>query len=181
MLRLSYSLLNTWKRGDKQGTLNQYLGIQMIPTKQMELGTKFDKYIDDFVTKNKQLPPEFGGDKLDQPICQQTIVVKGYDNEFDLKGKLDIGMPKELIEVKCSASMDSAEYSDTGQLDFYFLLGELSGQHFEKGWLYRFDPTHRTYDTSLIWNGKRRIEKAKEMINKYGQEIKNYFIQQGVL
>jgi hypothetical protein len=189
-IRLSYSLLNAWKWGRREEAINLYLRIPTVFTpeqqKRIDLGSNFDKYVEDFVNKNKKLPPELGGLELEHPLPKMRLTLP-YNEMFDLVGELDVWAKPMGIEVKCSATKDSVEYSETEQISMYFLLFDLweeekkSEKIMDGFYLYRFDPSHKTYDRSLVWRSKRRTDEARAMIDKMGPEIYKFFQERQVI
>lgn len=184
-LRLSYSLLNCWKNGGREEAIDLYLRIPKVPTFKMKRGTSFDKYVEDFVNEHKMFPPQLGSRKLENPECKHRLTVIRYTDKFDLVGEADVIDGPDLFEIKCGDTRDSAEYLGDGQINFYFFLGALSkGDAFsqlKRGWLYRYDPTFDKFDTSVLLNSESAVQKTENMIEKYGNQIYDYFKSEGIL
>lgn len=185
-LRLSYTLLRLWMDGKKDEIVPCYLRLETKMTPAMKRGKEFDKYVKEFVIKNRgkdhysKLPPELGGEKLFDPLPSHTITVS-YNDNFDLKVEFDILVGDTIIEVKNSEARDSADFSNDLQISIYFLACELSGMNFSKGVLFAYNPLKRLYDRSIIWRSERRLQEAKQAIEKYGPEIHKYLLGEGVL
>lgn len=180
-IRLSYTLIDTWLKGDKDKAIEVYLHIPRPTSAAMERGTMFDKYTKGYVVENKALPPELGGKKMVQPVAPFAMSAS-YNDLIDLKGEVDVWNSEEFIEVKCAEAMDSAQYLSTLQLPFYFLMAELSfNKVVQYGTVYRFDPAHKKYDTSTLYKTPRVIQKMKDVIDKVGPEMHTYFTDQGII
>lgn len=189
-LRLSYSLLNAWKWGRKEDCVKIYLRLPMtFPPEQqarIDKGRAFDKYVEEFANKFKKLPPELGSLELTAPMPKLKLVEQ-YREGIELSGELDIWAKPLAIEIKHSESMDSSEYSETEQLDMYFLLFKLWGERTGNdsgcigGIFYRYDPIHKDYDRTIIKNSARRIARITKMIDEYEPQIRSYFEEKQII
>lgn len=184
-IRLSYSLLSSIQYGRRDDIVRQYLRIPGIVNDNMKRGLAFDKMVEKVVDETKMFPEEFAKLKLNNPVCKLQATVE-YDKRFDIKGELDVWDSPVIYEIKNSIAKDSAEYSDTGQLDMYFLLSELVPNDHplakaDRAWLYRWDPTYHKYDTSLVWKSARRVQQARDMIEKYGPQVYNILREEGII
>ena len=184
-IRLSFSLMSSVKYGRRDDVCRQYLRLPGEVNENMQRGLDFDRMVEKVVDATKMFPEEFAKRVLTNPVCKVKATVS-YDERFDLKGETDVYDSPAIYEVKNSITKDSAEYSDTGQLDIYFLLSELVPKDHplataDRAWLYRFDPIHRTYDTSLIWKSARRVQQARDMIEEYGPQVYNILKEEGII
>lgn len=168
-------------RGNKDDAVAMYLRIPTETTPAMKRGIDFDRHVEEFVKKNKMLPPELGGKIVfTNPVTKLTLTGE-YNEQFDIKGEFDIYDDPVIAEVKCSSVRDSGDYAEDFQVSLYFLLAELCKKNADRAWILRYDPTRRLYDSSLIWKSQRRIEQVKKIIDEHGPEIYTYFQEQGVL
>jgi len=179
-LRLSYTLLSTWLRGDKDGATKIYLRISKPGTPAMNRGQKFDRYVKKYVEEYKELPPELGGSKLQNPEPAREIEVQ-YNKMFSLKGEYDVLTSSEIIEVKCSEGKDSIDYSRDFQVDFYMLMADIAGMKIKRAVIYRYDPIRKEYDTSVVYFSQRRINRIRKIINERGPEIYQHLQSEGLL
>lgn len=181
-LRLSYTLIRNWKDGRKEDCVKNYLHLETAVTPRMEAGSKFDKLVEESLKKTKAFPQELGGILWNNPEPKKIIVVDWpEDTRFSVKAEFDAYDDPTIIEIKHSASRDSAEISTDDQLSFYLLLADMSNVHATNAKLYRWDPTTHRYDMSMVWKSFRRMESARALINTYGPEIYTYFKQEGIL
>lgn len=183
-LRLSYTLLMLWDKGEKEKAAETYLHMDSFMTSRMKEGKAFDQYVAEVVTKEGKLPDELGGEKLPEgsaPHYQVTVPYKVGEIEVDVKAEFDVWAKPTIIEIKNSVNSDSAEWTNTPQLSMYFFVAEVAKLGAKKAVLYRFDPIHHTYDRAVVWKSDRRIQEAKTLIEKYAIEIYEYFSKEGIL
>jgi len=181
-LRLSYTLVRNWKEGRRDDCVKNYLHMDTFVSDRMRLGSEFDLKVEESLKVLSAFPPELGNIKWENPKPKLQITVDWpEDKRFTVKGEFDAYSEPAIIEIKCSATRDSAEISNDDQLSFYFLLADIAGIKADYAKLFRYDPSTRKFDMSLVWKSVRRMEEARAMINKYGPEIYEYFTQEGIL
>lgn len=180
-IRLSYSLLDLWKRGRKEEAIKLYLHVEdREPTPAMKRGIEFDRFVKETVDTEGRLPKELGGATLDRDVHTSEKVVVPFKG-FDLSAEYDIRAGSDIIELKCSEVMDSAEYLTTLQLPFYLFTAHLTGIKPNRGMIYRYDPVHRLYDISIMYPNDRVYQEVSDEIDTHGREIVEYFREQGVI
>ena len=180
-LRISYTLLSYWNRGDIDGAVGYYLKLgKELRTKAIEEGKSYDEVMLEIVDKEKRLPREMGNIKFKDPKTHLKIVVP-YNELFDLVGVLDIYDPPIVYEFKTGTSKDSADYASDFQVDLYFLLLVLAKMPVDRGYILHYDQAHRSFDKSLLWLGERRLENARNHIDSIGPEIYDFFKKEGYL
>jgi hypothetical protein len=178
-LRISYSLLNMWKRGQYDQAINSYLHRDQITSAAMEDGTIWDLHITEWVNLYKCLPEEFGGDKLINPLAQEKITVP-YNEQCDLIILPDIIDETTLWENKTGDSKDSADYAQDFQIAIYF-LGLENAHKVDKAIINHYDQYKNELDRTLIWNTKEERNRAKNFIDSLSPEIYEYFKEKGIL
>lgn len=179
-LRVSYSLLKLWQKGDYEGAVNYYFKLDPITSAAMEEGRAWDDLVCNEVNTTKKFPKEWGGEKVANPQTQLKLVVP-YSDEVDLVGQLDIYDDPIIYELKTGSSADSGDYANDFQISIYFLLCELSGLNAEKAIIKHFNQMKQTLDQSMVWKSKNQIEKAKNFVEGYSPEIYQYFEEQGFI
>src|SRR5512135_3755142 len=88
MIRMSYSLLDRWLRGDKTGAIAMYLRTPIKKTPAMEEGIAFDRKVKDSIIQSHALPEELGGLKLADDTIGGLTISKEFPT-FSLKGEFD--------------------------------------------------------------------------------------------
>lgn len=181
MIRMSYSLLDRWLRGDKTGAIAMYLRTPIKKTQAMEEGIAFDKKVKGLLVKNLVVP-ELGGQKFPPDTVVDLTLMNSYPG-FDIKGELDAysKMEATIIEFKCSKIYDSGDYADSYQLPTYFLLARKNNLPVEKGIVIRYDPVRKMFDTSILYCSQKRIDTVENIYRKVAPEIEAYFKEEGVL
>ena len=179
-LRLSYSLLNAWEWGKKEEAIKLYLHLPTEVTLAMKRGIKFDEDVQASVNSMGIFPSEIGGWKLKNPTAQRRIEVP-YNDKFDLVSVTDVWDEPVVYETKCSSSKDAGEYAYDFQIPFYFLTLKLKGIEVNKAWIFAYNWSKKSYTTSLIWYSDRIVKIAEDKIDKYGDEIYEFFKERGVI
>ena len=187
-VRLSYSLLDKWMRGQKEEALNLYLHLSTFTNKAIERGREFDKMCEEYIIKNKALPNELGGETLINPMVKVKTILP-YNEMFDLSYEMDMVDSPYIYEFKCSQAQSSAEFADTLQIPFYFMVSQIAEDEpsvklFENivgAWIYRFDPIYKTYDTTYIWKSESKILQVIKAIDTHGPEIYKFFENEVIL
>lgn len=175
-LRLSYSLLSYWERGDIQGATDCYLHKETPGTPAMEYGKKVHKEIEEHIKAHGKFPEWFFNYELKNPQTEQKVTAE-YNEMFDLSGVFDCVDIPTLFEFK-TGSADSLEWARTWQLPIYFLIAELNKIDIEKAILIRHN---KESDFVIVHNSKRLRDKAENVIQSLGPEMYEYFFQQGLI
>lgn len=148
----------------------------------MRLGSEFDLKVEESLKVTNKFPAELGSIEWKDPKTKLQLTIDWpEDPRFTVKGEFDAYSEPAIIEIKCSATRDSSEISNDDQLSFYFLLADIAGIKADYAKLFRYDPSTRKFDMSMVWKSVRRMEEARAMINKYGPQIWDYFIKEGIL
>lgn len=171
-IRLSYTILKFWEKNRLEDIVKEITGEEIEKNEDMKRGYEFDLMVQEVVKKEKRLPKELGGLKLNNPEIQKKIEVP-YNELADLVGVYDIYDKPVIYEIK-SSKFSSSDFLNDYQLDFYLLLAELSKLKVEKAILYRYDYLEKDYDKAILYNNKRSIEKIKNRIDSLLPEIYNF-------
>jgi hypothetical protein len=173
--------MDSYLRGEREKLPEIYLHTFQYTNERMEEGLIFDSYVKEYVRDHKALPPELGNHSLLDPVAGLFLEVP-YQDKFLIKGEMDIYDAGDIIEVKHSRARDSVEWSDSIQLDFYFLLHELKyNSQANRAILYRYDPTYRKYDRSIVYPSNRRRDNLLNLIATTGEEMYTFMSEQGVV
>lgn len=178
-LRLSYSLLTAWERGQIEDAVNMYFHTGSMSSPQIEFGLKFHQDMADHITKYNSFPDWFFTKDLILPQCEREVVVD-YNEMFTLKAVFDCYDNPNLYEFK-TGKQPSSDWCRTFQLPLYFEVAELAGIEVEKAFLIRHNQYKNETDYSMVYNNKRQRDKARNLIDSVGPEIYNFFEEQGLL
>jgi hypothetical protein len=178
-IRLSYSLLSLWERGDIEGAIDTYFHLDKKGTEAMENGKRVHKEIEEHIKTYNTFPEWFFDYPLTLPETEKEVVVS-YNEMFDLKGVFDCLDPveKTLFEFKTGNS-DSLEWARTWQLPIYFLIAELGKIDIDKAILIRNNG--KESDFVVVHNSKRLRDKARNIVDSLGPEIYEYFTKEGLI
>lgn len=174
-LRVSYSLLNIWARGQYDQAVSYYLHLPTPTSQAMEDGNIWDAHITEWADLYKKLPEEFGGDTLLNPKCQEKIVIP-YNDLCDLVIKPDIIDEPVLWENKTGNSKDSGDYAIDFQVAMYFL----GLKNIEYAIINHYNQYTGELDRSLIWNTSQERNRGKNFIDTLVPEIHTYFLENGI-
>lgn len=179
-IRLSWSLISAWERGDVAGAVNLYFHIDHKHTPALDAGREHHKEIAEHIEKFNTLPdymnfkPNFLTPKIEH------AVVVAYNEICDLKGVFDCLEEPYLYEWKTGNS-DSLEWARSGQVGLYFLICELAGIDVKTAYLVRFNQYTNKSDLTVIHNSKTLRDKARNLVDSTCFEIHQYFLQAGLI
>lgn len=179
-IRLSYSLLSYWKQGRHEDVFDTYLRLNTHTTPAMKRGIEFDEMVKVYAKTYKSLPPELGGVKLTNPQPALKIV-QPYNDMFDLSAEIDVYDSPTIYEIKNSTARDSGDYANDFQVSMYFLLCDLAGLESRSAVIFRYDPTKKEFDTSIVHKSDRRLKDIKNIIDECGVPIYKYLEDRGVV
>ena len=176
-LRLSYSLLHTWDKGDIQGAIDLYFHVDRPLTEPLKRGREVHEEIEKHIKEHGSFPKWFFEYDLDNPTPEQPVTVE-YNELFDLKGVFDCLDGKTLFEFK-TGNTDALAWARTWQLPIYFLIAELSEIEVDKAILIRNNGKKSEF--VIVHNTKGKREMARNIIDSIAPEIYAYFEQQGLV
>ena len=121
-IRVSYSILNSWARGDAERAIAPYAGVKMPPTDAMEYGKRKHAQFENYVRRTKRLPAVFGGRALASPMLELTTkrVCKVTDWCY-LSGVLDVLDGDTAIDYK-TGKATATDYVNSHQHGCYQIL-----------------------------------------------------------
>lgn len=180
-IRLSYSFLSLWERGDIDGAISTYYHLDRPTSKAMEDGKRIHEEIADHITEVGQLPDWLIPFELKLPEPEKEVVVS-YNDLFDLKCYMDCYDPvrKVLLEFK-TGKTDSLAWTRTWQLPIYFLIAEIEKIPIDYALLIHHNQHTKENDFTVVHNAPIHREYARNIIDSIGNEIWSYFDQNGLL
>lgn len=178
-LRLSYSLLSTWERGEIERAVQMYFHMDTPSSPQMDDGKRIHDLIEKHILKHKKLPDWLPDIKLKDPKPEEVMVVE-YNDLFDLKVRLDCLDGDTILEYKTGVS-SSMDYANTGQIPFYFLVSELNKVPVNQAYIIHHNQYSKTNDFTKIYNSRRIVERAKNLVDSLGPEIYEHFNREGLI
>jgi hypothetical protein len=178
-LRVSYSLLNAWKKGKIEEAVNLYLHKQKDTTPQQQYGLDFEDKVCKRAEDTTILTVGKTNFQLFKPEFQKELTVS-YSDLVDIKGRFDIFDKKVLYELKTGIKT-SAEYSNEKQVPLYFFICKLAQIPVNQAFILRYDQYNNKDDFTLIWNNDEICNRGKNFVDSLVPDIYDYFASKGIL
>lgn len=181
-VKLSYSILDAWKRGDWERAVGMYIGQPLPGTPEMELGKAKHEQWEQEIIKSGDLPKDLGGDKLIAPITErkyQKLLPFTDDYMILLRGVVDALDGSTIHEFKCGMT-EAVSYVDSMQCDFYKLLIPQA----DRAVFHCFNPYFpegHNLTRGIKFLNRANAESALEMIYTTGGELIDYLETQKML
>ena len=187
-LTLSWTFIDQWRSGDRQGALDAYLHLDTFKNEGMIRGAKFDDYCNKHMAEHRELPRELDSWQLRHPWPQFRLTVP-YNDRVSLTGIMDCYDDGDIHEIKCSVWKDSAGYLTGEQIPFYALLCKMNAERIgnpefkgaKRAYCHRYDPSYRKCDHSMIWISDRRISNIEKIVDENVTEIYKFMSEEGLV
>ncbi len=177
-LRVSYSLLTLWERGQTDLATALYLHQDMPTTKAMDDGKRIHQEIEKYIGQYQKLPKFLGASlPLTNPQPEQKIIVS-YNSRWDLSAIIDCIDDDFFIEFK-TGTTPAFYYTRKYQSPFYFLALELNKTPRDKSFLVKYNQHNQKSEVILIW--KSKIAEVRNYIDTLAPEIEEFFIEKGII
>lgn len=178
-IKLSHSILAAWAAGYQEDAVGYYLGKDIPPTPEMELGRlKHDEW-EQHIRDTGMIPDELGGGALKAPKVEQKFEkVIPFSEEYQilLRGRLDCLDGDTIYDWKCGKGRPG-RYVDSTQMPYYRLLipeAQLA--------VYRcFNPYTKDYSSGVRYLSAKDADEALEHIITFGGELITYLEQQDLI
>lgn len=178
-LRLSYSLMSAWLKGNPQEAVEIYFRVPRNLGEHVEDGKNIHEDIRAHVEKFNSFPEWLFKGSLTLPKCEMPITVE-YNELFDLKGVFDCYDIPTLYEFK-TGNQSALDWARTFQVPFYFLIAELSKTEVDRAYLIHYNQHFEEREYVMIWNTQKQRDKAREIIDSHAPEIYEYFTKEGLI
>lgn len=171
MLRVSYSVLDPWARGDYEEAINRYLRRPTITTPAMAEGKIFHEQWRAETEREGKLPKVFGSKELMKPECEVKLTCI-LDDWIEFVGVIDLLDAPAIHEYK-TGNANSLFYASTMQIKCYqFLLAE-NGYAITKGYIHHYSQKRDETTHSKIYLSDYTRTKARDWIVTYASELKD--------
>lgn len=180
-IRVSYSILNSWARGDIDRAVAPYAGVEIEATEAMEYGKKKHEAWEKETRRTGRLPARFGGRKLKSPQLElNTKKVRKLNDWCYLSGVLDVLDGDTAIDYK-TGRMSASEYLNSKQHECYQILYpnikrfeyHCCNQH-----LQRKDDGYIT--VAIAYLDKNTLKNGIEWVLTMAAELREYLINNGM-
>ena len=179
-IKLSYSILDAWARGDYERAVSYYLGDPIPPTDAMKLGAMKHKQWERHTKSFGTLHDDFDGGKLQRPITEkkyEKIIPLSDDYRILIRGVVDLEHIEDNVVViedyKCGKT-PASDYVDGFQLSYYKLLRPRA----ERGVYRCFNPYTEEVTKGIRFLDERDAREALEHIITHGGEMIQYLESQ---
>lgn len=176
-IRASYSFLKTWSEGRIDEALRGYFHLtpKAIDPKYDD-GIKFDRYAQEYIEKRAALPPEWGGDILDEYHVQYRLKTP-YNSICELTGIMDVYENQGIVTELKSGKSSSGDYARTMQVPMYLYMCHKSKLKAEIGRIIRYNQHTKEHDRAILYPSKKMFDKVENFIESITPEIHEYFVE----
>ncbi len=173
-MRVSFSILDSWARGDYDRAVGPFLGVEIPPTEAMLRGNRLHKEWEVETLGSGCLPKVFGGAKLVRPSVEgRTKKVIAINEWLTLSGILDLkhGEEGEIVEdYKTSVSKEASDFTNSFQHKVYHVLYPEA-----KVFVYRvYNPITKEVSVSKVHLTRQTLLDGLEWILTHGADLKDY-------
>lgn len=177
-IRISHSILRSWKGGDHIGAIKQMFKLDRFITQAMIDGREWHESWSQETAHTGCLPAVFGGKPLVNPICDQKYDV------FLVPGIQLVGIPdchtSTVVHEYKSGAGDVGPYEESGQVDLYGVLLILCGFPVEEGWYHHYNIATGKPTSAKVWLTPDRLNKAQDDIIRMANEMRDYINEHDV-
>lgn len=189
-VKLSWSTLNTWAKGDHETAVQYYLGKTVPATQAMELGDAYHKKWAQHIEQTNTIPDELippedrelGLNKLSKPLVERFYgVTIPFSDELEIYLISRIDLVDELVvrDWKCGTSSPSSHISGlASQLSYYQLALAGNGIDVTEGRIVCFNPYSHALQVGVQFLDKETKAAALEHIFTFGGAMIDYLQSQ---
>ena len=178
-IRVSYSILNSWAKGDIDRAVAPYAGIEIEPTEAMEYGKKRHEAWEKEARRFGRLPRRFGGRKLISPQFElNTKKIRKLNDWCYLSGVLDV--LDVAIDYK-TGKTPAGDYLNSYQHECYQILYpniKRFEYHCCNHHLRRKDDGYIT--VAVAYLNKQTLKHGIEWVLTMAAELREYLINNGM-
>ena len=180
-IRVSYSALNLCEKGKWDELVYLLFHVDRPITEAMEDGRKIHKEIEEYIIKYNSFPDWLFKGDLVLPKTEEKIVIS-HNDFIDVSGIFDCYdvATKTLYEFKTGVQ-PSTDWARTHQIPIYFYMMEKIGRECDRAFLIHYNQHTKQKDWTVIHNSPLQIEKAKNYIETFGNEIYNFMQNEGLI
>jgi hypothetical protein len=178
-LRVSYSLLSAWERGQTDYCVKLYTHQETPKTEAMEDGIVWDTVQMEEIQKHKRTTPEFNSFSFSDPQTQLKLETP-YNSHVELIAKLDVYDKPNITELK-TGRRSALSYLSSKQLDIYALACHMNKLPVDKIIVIRYDQYNDEVDWAFKYMNKEVLDTARNYIDSLSADIYAYFEKINIL
>ena len=179
-IRVSYSILNSWAKGDIDRAVAPYAGIKIEPTEAMEYVKNKHEAWEKEARRHGRLPRRFGGRKLISPQFElNTKKIRKLNDWCYLSGVLDVLDGDVAIDYK-TGKTPAGDYLNSYQHECYQILYpniKRFEYHCCNHHLRRKDDGYIT--VAVAYLNKQTLKHGIEWVLTMAAELREYLINNG--
>jgi len=171
--RASYSYLKLWTEGRWEEAIKAYFKLDRYISRQMAEGSDYHNEWEAYVNAHKTLPPEFNCLPLNNPICEEKLVIPVYE-WLDLVVKMDCYDNPIIHEFK-TGSLESSDYVRTYQPATYAIGNVLLKRPAKSVDIHHWNQYAKKYTFSRVVVTEQLLTGGINWIEAVGSEMYSYF------
>ena len=184
-MRLSYSFLSAWDRGDIDNAIALYFhnkgSYSQESERRMNDGILLHEELDRYITKFGNLPDWFSNVKLGKGRTEQKLVAR-YNDIFELSGMMDyLDTENGVIYDWKFGTTSALDWAGTWQMPLYFLICDLLEIPVKSGRIIRHNQYEKKTDWCVVHNTKSARELIENVIETVGNDAYLFFEREGLL
>lgn len=170
VIRLSYSILSAWARGDTERALQMYFREETPTTPAMELGKKMHDKWEKEINKTGKMPEVFGGKKLESHATElRTKRERMLNDWLQLVGVLDLLEGSIGRDWKCGKT-SASDYSNGFQHKVYQILYPAM-KKFE---YHAYNPYTKEATMAIVHLSDKSLEDGLNWVMTYATDFRNH-------
>ena len=177
-LRVSYSLLSAWARGQVDQAVSIYCHLPGVTNQAMIEGRNIHEEVSNLLKENKT-PKWMNNIKFNNPKSEIKIIVP-YNELFDLSAVFDILDEPLLYEIKTGGT-NSMDWLGEMQIPVYFLVAEIAKIQLNSAHLVHYNQKTDETDLAIYHNSKFVRDTARNWIDSLAPEIHEFFSKEGLI
>lgn len=184
-MRLSYSFLSAWYRGDIDNAIAIYFHnagkYSEDEEQRMEDGRILHEQVERTINATGMLPDWLSRIPLGRGRAEVKVTPE-YDENFTLSGVFDyLDEENGIIYDWKFGTTSSLEWANTWQIPFYFLICERAGIPVKTARVVRHNQYEKKTDWCVVHNCSSAIDLAINVIETIGGEARVFFEREGLL
>lgn len=179
MIRLSYSIIDPWSKGNYDEALKRYWRLEETPTQAMIEGKQLHQNWQDEVEKTKRLPKVFGGAELVNPKTELKIEAM-LEPWLQFVGVIDLMDGTKIYDYK-SGNTPVSSYSSSYQIPCYQVLLDSQGLKTTEGYFFHYNQHTGLVEKSKRYLTDKTLEYGKDWILTWASEIYSSLKESGEL
>ena len=170
--RASFSILDTWNKGDYENAVKMYFKIDSFENEAMRQGKKYHKEWSKHTEETKTLPVIFGGKEFKTPKTELKLTAQIYD-WLEMVGVVDCVDEPVIYEYKTGVT-DSQTYVNSHQVGMYGLLLTYNDMLVDRCEFYHYNQYKNQVDMSIVHITDKLIENSLNFVVTTAGEMHEY-------